>query len=113
MSEEIEERFQLSSKCWKCDELFGVGDNTVIDHCHITGEYRGSAHWSCNVNPKLNQNVPVILHNSRSFGSHLIIQETDKFNLKVSVIPTGLEKCMAFTIKNNLFFSGEDAICEY
>ena len=104
MSAEVKERFQLSRKCWKCDELFDVGDNKVRDHCHITGEYRGSAHWSCNVNPKLKQNVPVILHSSRSFGSHLIIQEIDKFDLKVSVIPNGLQKCMAITINNNLDF---------
>ena len=39
MSAEVKQRFQLSRKCWKCDELFDVGDNKVRDHCHITGEY--------------------------------------------------------------------------
>ena len=39
--------------CWICDKLFAAGDNKVRDHCQITGKYRGSAHWSCNINLKL------------------------------------------------------------
>ena len=27
MSSEEGERFQLSNSCWKCNKLFGVGDN--------------------------------------------------------------------------------------
>ena len=37
----------------------------------------------------------------RGYDSHLII---GKFDVKVSVIPNGLEKCMAFTINKNLVF---------
>ena len=44
-----EERFQSSSSCWICDKLFDVGDDKVRDHCHITGKYRGTAHWSKNL----------------------------------------------------------------
>ena len=32
------------------------------------------------------------------------MQEIDKFDVKVSVIPNGLEKCMAFTINKNFVF---------
>ena len=42
-----EERFQLSNSCWICDKLFDAGDDKVRDHCHITGNYRGAAHWGC------------------------------------------------------------------
>ena len=52
MSVEEEERFQLSNNGWICDKLFDVGDDKVRDHCHITGKYRGAAHWSCNSNLK-------------------------------------------------------------
>ena len=47
MSAEDEERFQLSNTCWICDKLFDAGDDKVKYHCHVTGKYRGSAHWSC------------------------------------------------------------------
>ena len=53
MSVEDEERFKSSNKCWICCKLFDIGDNKVRDHDHITGKYRGSAHWSCNINLKL------------------------------------------------------------
>ena len=50
MSAENEERFQSSNKCWICDRSFDISGNKVKDHCHMTGKYRGSGHWSCNVN---------------------------------------------------------------
>ena len=65
MSAGDEEIFQLSDKCWICDRVFGVGDNKVRDHFHITGKYRGSFHWSCNVNLKLTKKPPVIFHKLR------------------------------------------------
>ena len=53
MSQEDEERFQLSNKCWICNKLFVAEGNKVKDHDHVTGKYRGFAHWSCNINLKL------------------------------------------------------------
>ena len=85
--------FQSRNKCWTCDRWFDVGDNKVREHCHITGKYRGSIHWSCNVNLKLTINVSVIFCNFRGYGikCHLIITEIGKFYVKVNVIPNGLE----------------------
>ena len=102
--EEEEERFQLTNSCWICDKLFDVGDDKVRYHCHITGKYRGAAHWSCNINLKLSKKIPVIFHNLRGYDRHLIIKEISKFDVKVSVIPNGLDKYMAFTINRNLVF---------
>ena len=104
MSAEYEERFQLSDKCWICDKLFDAENNKVKDHCNITGKYRGSAHWSCNVNLKLNRKVSVIFNNLRGYDSHLIMQEINKFDIELNVIPNGLEKYTAFTINNNSVF---------
>ena len=99
-----EGRFQLSNSCWIYDKLFDVGDDKVRDNCHITGKYRGASHWSCNINLKLTKKIPIIFHNLRVYDSHLIIKEISKFDVKVSVIPNGLEKYMAFTINRNLVF---------
>ena len=104
ISAEDEQRFQSSNKCWTCDELFNVGDNNVRDHCHMTGKYRGSAHWSCNINLKLTKKVPVLFHKLKGYDSHLIMEEIGKFDVKVNVIPNGFEKYLAFTINNNLVF---------
>ena len=99
-----EERFQLTNSCWICDESSDDEDDKARDHCHITGKYRGAAHWDCNINLKLSKKIPVIFHNLRGYDSHLIIKEIIKFDVKVSVIPNGLEKYMAFRINKNLIF---------
>ena len=53
MSVKEEEIFQLSNICWICNKLVDVADNKVKDHFHVSGKYRGAAHWSCNVNFKM------------------------------------------------------------
>ena len=106
MSEKDEQRFQSSDKCWICNKSFNVEDNKVRDHCHVPGKYRGSAHWSCNINLKLTEKVPVIFHLLRGYDSHLIVEEIGKFDAKVSVMPNGSGKYMSFTTDNNLFFIG-------
>ena len=44
---EEEEQFQSSNTCWICEKLIDDDDEEVRDHCHITGKFRGAAHWSC------------------------------------------------------------------
>ena len=104
MTAEEEEIFQLSNKCWICDKLFDLVDEKVRDHCHISGKFRGAAHFSCNANLKITKKVPVIFRHLRGYDSHLIIREISNFNVKVDVIPNGLEKYMAFTINRNSVF---------
>ena len=71
---------------------------------HVTGKFRGAAHWGCNINFQLTKKVPVIFHNLRGYDSHLIFNELDKFDVKIKVIPNGLEKYMAFFLNKNLVF---------
>ena len=87
------------TKCWIHDNDYVDDDLKVRDHCHITGKYRGSAYRDCNINIKLNHKIPVVFNNLKHYDSHLIMQELDKFNLKINVIPNGLRKYMSFTIK--------------
>ena len=104
MSVEEEERFEQSNICWICNKLIDLSDEKVRDHCHISGKYRGATYWSCNINLKVTKKVPVIFHNLKGYDSHLIFKELGKFNVKISVIPNGLEKYLAFTINKNLVF---------
>ena len=96
MSEE-EEQFRLSNTRWICEKLNDDDDDEKVrDHCHVTGNFRGAAHWSCNINLQLTEKVPVISHNLRGYDSHLIFNELKNFDVKIDVIPNGLEKYMAF-----------------
>ena len=97
MSEEEEKLFQKSNNCWICKKFINNdNEEKVRDHCHITGKFRGAAHRKCNANFKLTKKVPVIFHNLKGYDSCLIFNELDKFDVKIKVIPNGLEKNMAF-----------------
>ena len=61
-------------------------------------------HRDCNINVKLNHKIPVVFQNLKNYDSHLIMQKLDKFNLKINVIASGLEKYMSFSINNKLSF---------
>ena len=50
MSEEEEHLFQKSNICWICKKFIGNNKEKVRDHCHVTGKFRGAAHWDCNIN---------------------------------------------------------------
>ena len=101
---EEEEEFEKSNICWICGKLIKIDDNKVRDHCHITGKYRGSCHWKCDINLKASKKLVVILHNLKGYDSHLIFKELSKFNCSVDVIPNGLEKYIGFTLNKNILF---------
>ena len=96
MSEEEEQQLQLSDVCWIYDKLIDNDDEKVRDHCHVTGKFRGAAHWICNINLQLTKKVAVIFHNLRGYDSYLIFRELYKFDVKIDMIPKRLEKYMAF-----------------
>ena len=48
MTKEENEQFQSNNICWICEKL--IDDEKVRDHCHMTGKFRGAAHWSCSIN---------------------------------------------------------------
>ena len=102
MSEKEEELFQQSF--WISEKLIDNDNEKVRDHCHVTGKFRGTAHWNCNTCLQLTKNVPVIFHNLNGFDSHLIFSELNKFDMKISVIPNGLEKYIAFFLSKELVF---------
>ena len=104
MSAEQNGEFEKSNICWICGKLIEIDDKKVRDHCHISGKYRGSCHWICNINLKVGKKLVVIFHNLRGYDSHLIFKERSKLICSVSVIPNGLEKYMSFTLNKNIIF---------
>ena len=96
MGEKEEHLFQQSNSCWIWKKLIDNDEEKVRDHCHVTGKFRGAAHWNCNINFQLTKKVPVKLHNLKGYDSHLIFNELDKLDVKINVIPNGLEKYMTF-----------------
>ena len=104
MSAEEEEMFQNACSCWICGKLFDLMDEKVSDHCHISGKFKGAAHFSCNANFKISRRVPVVFHNLKGYDGHLIMKELSNFDVSIDVIPCGLEKYMAFIVNRWLVF---------
>ena len=78
MTEKDEEEFQKAEKCYICEKKYTIKDIRVRDHCHITGEFRGSSHQECNLKLKIEPEkiqIPVTLHNLRGYDSHFIMQQ--------------------------------------
>ena len=106
ITEEDNEDFKNSIKCWICDNGFIDNDVKVRDHCHITEKYRRSTHRDCNINLKLNKKSSAVFCNIKFYDSHLIMRELCKLNLKRNVVTNGLENYMSFAINNTLGFIG-------
>ena len=91
--------FRTSETCHVCDEPL-EGDS-VRDHCHITGKYRGAANNACNLKLRLNPKtttISVVFHNLRGFDSHLLMQAISKVEGRVSCIPNNTEKYISFSL---------------
>ncbi|GBN06597.1 hypothetical protein AVEN_226359-1 [Araneus ventricosus] len=69
----------------------------VIDHCHLTGKYRGPAHNICNLNYKIPKFIPVKIHNLTGYDSHLFIKELGFDTSKIDTIPNTEEKYISFS----------------
>ena len=98
--------------CHICEKPFacvaGTAGTTdsVRDHCHITGKYRGAAHNACNLKLRLNPKttaIPVVFHNLRGYDSHLLMQAISRVEGKVSCIPNNTEKYISFSLRQLRF----------
>ena len=99
---EQDREFQEAKNCSICGEE--LGEDRVRDHCHVTGGYRGAAHYMCNLKYRITWKVPVVFHNLRGYDSHLIMQEIGKFKMEVNVIPNNMEKYISFSLGKHLVF---------
>ena len=121
MTDEDEDAFQKAIKCHICDIKYTNKDIRVRDHCHITGEYRGSAHQECNLKLRISPDkikIPVIFHNLRGYDSHFIMQQIgeiakkhtyenkrgEECQMDINAIPNNMEKYMAFMLGKHLVF---------
>ena len=93
--------FRTAETCHVCDKAL-EGDS-VRDHCHITGEYRGAAHNACNLKLRLNLSIPVVFQNLRGYDSHLLMQAIWKVEGRVSCIPNNTEKYISFSLRQLRF----------
>ena len=95
-------------ECLFCAEPLLVPNfkDSVRDHDHMTGKYRGAAHNECNFKLKLNPKtmpIPVIFHNLKGYDGHLLMQAMARVQGEIKCIPTNTEKYISFSLGNLRF----------
>ena len=66
MTKDDNEDLWNSTSCWICDNDFVDTDVKVKDHCHITGNNRGTAHRDYNIILKLNHKVLALFNSLKN-----------------------------------------------
>ena len=92
--------------CYICKEKFCLDKDDknytnrkeVKDHCHYTGKFRGAAHSKCNLNYKVQKEIPIIIHNA-SYDTHFIINQLAiEFKGELNCIGDNMEKYITFSV---------------
>ena len=103
LSNEEREKFRIAQVCHVCSKP--LGDDKVLDHCHITGKYRGAAHNQCNLSLKMPTKIPIMFHNLKGYDAHLLISGLKGHYInKIHVIPQNIEKYIAIIINDEFIF---------
>ena len=74
MTEEDDEVFKNKNICRFCEKE--ILSDKVIDHCHLTGKYRGSAHSKRNINVTQDKSntSPFVFHSFSNYDCHLFFK---------------------------------------
>ena len=97
LSKDEQKSFNKAEFCHICNkELL---KDKVRDHCHFTGQYRGAAHNSCNLNCRKPLVLPVIFHNLQGYDAHLFIKQLASLPGDLNCIPSTEEKYISFSKK--------------
>ena len=88
MTQEVEEDYINNNICRFFEK--NIESDKFRDHCHLTGNYRGPAHNTCNINVAQQQSnfIPLRFHNFSNYDCHmffkkLVDMENDKVNFDI------------------------------
>ena len=97
--------FDKAETCHICNKE--LKEDKVRDHCHFTGQYRGAAHNSCNLQCRKPLVLPVIFHNLQGYDAHLFIKQLARLEGDLKCIPSTEEKYISFSksIKVDEYYS--------
>ena len=97
LTKEEQLSFDKAETCHICSGE--LQSDKVRDHCHFTGQYRGAAHNSCNLQCRKPLILPVIFHNLQGYDAHLFIKQLSNLKGELNCIPSTEEKYISFSKK--------------
>ena len=95
-----ESLFLTSSVCHICRKDFTCSDTKVRDHCHMTGEFLGAAHQTCNLLRIDTEEIPIFFHNGTRYDFHFIIAQLDARFEKISVLAKNSEQFRSISLNS-------------
>ena len=98
MKQKDKEDFENKNICRFCEKE--ILSDKIRDHCHLTGEYRGPAHNTCNTNVKQKDSnfIPFVFHNYSRYDSHMFFKrlvDLKKDKVKFKILPKTNEEYIA------------------
>jgi hypothetical protein len=102
-TKEEEEKFKNDNLCYICGSEFKKDKNKFF--CVETKKYLGAIHNNCSYHLNYKESyIPIILHNSKGYDSHLLLNAIAELKLKeqLTCIPLSNEKFLSFQIGTKL-----------
>ena len=94
------EDFKNSTTCYLCKNGFSPENPKIIEHCHLSGKFRGNSCTKCNLKLRKQYLLPIIFHCFSSYDSHLVIHDISKaIRGKISVLAKNSETYLNMKIK--------------
>ena len=84
--------------CMDKDDKDCINRKKVKYHCHYTGKFREAAHSKCNLNNKVQKEIPVVIHNA-SYDTHFILNQlATEFKGELNCIGDNMKKYITFSV---------------
>lgn len=107
MTREQQRKFKEATKCHICEIEFLPTDKRHRDHSHLTGEYRGAAHDTCNQHFRASKRIPVVFHNLSAYDAHFLLPQlvSELIDGNVTVIANTMENYITIqkTVNNSAY----------
>ena len=106
LTTEEEINYESAQICHICEKPFTDEPNDddwielkVKDHDHLNGNFRGAAHFTCNLKYQIPGFIPLFFHNLKGYDSHFLISNLNNKSFgKCEIIPQNIEKFITFKL---------------